>query len=409
MVEIRHVATNGSDANEGTSGQPWLTIQHAVENVAPGDVIEVHDGTYAGARIETSGLPRAFITLRAATGANVVIDQPGPNNVHDSNLEIESWDSAISFWVIEGLEVKDAPNWGIDLRGGAAEHAHHVVIRGNHVHHNGVSSIKTGIFTAFADHISIEDNESNNNGEHGVYVSNSGDHFRVTGNLLHHNQRCGVHMNGDLSQGGDGQLSAGLVEGNTIWENGPQGCAGINMDGVSRTLIRGNLLYDNHAGGITLYATDGASCSYNIWIVHNTVIQASDGRWVVHVGAGGCTGNRVYNNILVTRHGFRGAFEFEDGVPVGWESDYNILANAFTDDDAASTMDLAEWQALGFDQHSTTASLAALFVDPAADDYRLVIGSPAIDAGVRLPIGGRDIDGSRYSNGAGPDVGSDES
>ena len=50
-----HVATIGLDSNPGTEVAPWRTLQHAVDNVAPGDEIVVHAGNYAGARIESSG------------------------------------------------------------------------------------------------------------------------------------------------------------------------------------------------------------------------------------------------------------------------------------------------------------------------------------------------------------------
>ena len=41
-----HVATTGNDANRGTKGSPWRTIQHAADLAQPGDVITVHAGTY---------------------------------------------------------------------------------------------------------------------------------------------------------------------------------------------------------------------------------------------------------------------------------------------------------------------------------------------------------------------------
>ena len=112
------------------ANQP-LTIQHAVDSVQPGDTILVHAGTYVGARIEQSGTAVAHITLRANDGETVLINQSGPNNRHDSNLELETWegDGIVAYWVIEGLEVADAPNWGIDVRGSESAHSHHITIR----------------------------------------------------------------------------------------------------------------------------------------------------------------------------------------------------------------------------------------------------------------------------------------
>jgi hypothetical protein len=85
-------APGASDTHAGTLAAPWATIQHAVDSVGPGDTILVLSGLYAGARLETSGTANAGITLKAAPGAAVTINQPGPNNKHRSNLEIETWE-----------------------------------------------------------------------------------------------------------------------------------------------------------------------------------------------------------------------------------------------------------------------------------------------------------------------------
>jgi len=92
-----------------------------------------------------------------------------------------------------------------------------------------------GIFTGFSYNILIENNNcSNSQDEHGIYHSNSGDYPIIRGNTCHHNNGCGIHMNGDISMGDDGIISYALVEGNTIYENGFDGGSGINGDGVSK-------------------------------------------------------------------------------------------------------------------------------------------------------------------------------
>jgi hypothetical protein len=56
-----------------------------------------------------------------------------------------------------------------------------------------------------------------------------------------------------VSQGGDGIISGALVEANTIYGNGLGSGSGINCDGVQSSVFRNNLLYNNHASGISLY------------------------------------------------------------------------------------------------------------------------------------------------------------
>ena len=258
-----HVATDGLDSNPGTEAAPWLSLQHAVDNVDPGDEILVHAGSYPGARVENSGAPGAYITLRAADGEAVLLDAPAAGHKHDSILEVETWDSpgVVSYWAIEGFEISGAGRSGIDLRV-----THHVIVRGNRVHDSGL----TGIFTAFSDDLLIEANESHANGEHGIYTSNSGDRPTISGNLLHGNHAAGIHMNADLSQGGDGIISDALVERNIIFGNGVGGGSGINMDGVSNSIVRNNLIYDEHASGISLFRQDGAVCSSDNLVANNT-------------------------------------------------------------------------------------------------------------------------------------------
>lgn len=407
---IYHVAPGGSDLNDGSQSAPWMTIQEAVDNAMPGDVIQIAAGTYAGARIERSGTADGWITLTAEPGAIVLINAPGSNNQHSSNLEIENWDGdgTVAYWIIKGLEVADAPNWGIDIRGNSTNHSHHFIIQNNDVHDNGTGSGKTGIFTAFVDDVLIEGNESYANGEHGIYLSNSGDRFTVRGNRLHNNVNCGLHMNADASQGGDGIISDGMVEANTIYNNGLGGCAGINMDGVTDTIVRNNLLYDNHATGIAIFQQDGAVCSRDNRVLNNTILNESDGRWAVTLSHTSCVNNKLFNNILYTAHSFRGTIELPAGSIAGFESNYNIVMDRFSIDDGNSVISLAQWQGLGYDANSFIINLSQLFVDIGADDYHLAAGSPAVDAGVTLPDVPEDLDGRPRPAGSAFDIGAYE-
>jgi len=400
-----YVATDGKDINNGSLGAPWATLQHAADQVQPGDTILVQSGTYRGLRIERSGMSSAWITLKAAPGASVLVNQPGTNNKHTSDIEVETWNGTgvVAYWIIEGFEVTSAPYYGIDIRG-----SDHITVRGNKVHNNGVSAKKTGIFAAFADDLWIENNESYANGEHGIYVSNSSDRFTVRGNQLHNNAGCGVHMNGDLSMGGDGIESNGLVENNIIYENGTSGGAGINMDGVEKTIVRNNLLYNNHASGIAIYNTDGAICSQNNQFLFNTIVMPSNGRWAITIGGAGCVNNKIFNNILYNSHSFRGSINLAAGTVSGFQSDYNIVVDRFSTNDGNSILTLSQWKALGYDTHSFVATPAQLFSSPVGNDYHLLLTSPAIDAG-RSDLGiFADLENHSRPSGAGYDIGAYE-
>ncbi|OQX88650.1 hypothetical protein B6D60_01640 [candidate division KSB1 bacterium 4484_87] len=395
-------ASSANDANPGTENAPWLTLQHAVENVAPGDTIIVKTGTYAGARIENSGILASPIVLKAAEGENVLLNQAGPDNKHDSILEIETWEGAgvVSNWVIENFRIENGGRYGVDVRNAA-----NITIRNNHVKNSSL----TGIFTAFCDDVIIESNESENNGEHGIYYSNSGDRPIIRENVLHHNYSCGIHMNGDISMGGDGIISDGIVEKNIIYENGAGGGSGINMDGVTNTIVRNNLVYDNHASGISLYRIDGAVGSSNDQVLHNTVVVPSDGRWAMNIANDDCRNNKIFNNIFYSFHSWRGSIQIPEANLSGFECDYNILVDRLSTNGGNNTIDLSEWQDLGYDIHSQLASAGDLFVNFSQHDFHLRAGSPAVNSGKALLNVNDDLEGNLRPQGIAPDIGAYES
>jgi len=399
------VSTAGSDSHAGTQQAPWATLQHAVDTIAPGDTIQVLAGTYAGCRIGISGSDKARKALQAAPGAKVLLNKPGKSNRHNSIVEVELFDSMVTDWVVSGFEVANSPRYGIDVRV-----TERITVQQNHVH----NSAFTGIFTAFSNHVVIQNNETDHNGEHGIYQSNSSVYPTIHGNNSHHNASAGIHMNGDISeQPGNGLVQFATVENNIIWENGTKGASGINCDGVDDSIFRNNLLYNNHASGISLYAIDGAHGSSNNKVYNNTIVMAANSRFVVNIpndggGKAAPVGNVVENNILYTPDSFHGSVLIAKAKVSGFHSDNNIVVNHFSDDGGNTSISLAKWQALGFDVHSIVATPAQLFVDPANNNYQLKAGAPAVDKGTALTDVAADILGVARPQGAGWDIGSYE-
>jgi hypothetical protein len=388
-----YVATTGSDAAAGSAAAPWRTLQHAADAVRAGDLVVVRPGRYAGFNLETSGSAADPIVFSAEPG--VIVDTPNPVRPQEGiNLEGASW------IVIEGFTVIGMPRTGI-----RSVLNHHVTIRRNVGDQNG----RWGILTGFSDDLLIEDNEMSRSAvEHGIYVSNSGDRPVIRRNHVWGNNANGIHMNGDLSQGGDGVISGAVVEGNLIHGNGRAGGSGINGDGLQSSRIVNNILYDNHASGISLYRIDGGQPARNNLVAHNTIVQAADARWAINI-QNASTGNRVVNNILVTLHTFRGAIAISTDSLPGFVSDANVVTPRFTLDGGSSVLALAAWRtATGQDARSLASVPAELFVDPAAGNYRLRPGSPARDAGLALTDVLTDFDGQPRPAGPAPDAGADE-
>jgi parallel beta-helix repeat protein len=376
-----YVATTGNDSNGGTSAKPWKTLQHAVDAISPGDTILVEAGTYAGCRIGISGSQKLPKTLEAAAGATVIVNKPGAANKHNSIIEVENFNGTTTDWIINGFEVTGSPKYGIDVRVTTR-----ITVENNHV----LNSKLTGIFTAFANYMLIQNNESDHNGEHGIYQSNTSIYPHITGNRSHHNASAGIHMNGDISeQPGIGLVQFATVENNVIWENGTAGGSGINCDGVDSSVFRNNLLYNNHASGISLYAIDGAHGSSHNNVYNNTIVMAAGSRWPINIPDDGekpaPVGNVVENNILYTPDAGHGSIIVAGKSVSGFHSDYNVVVPRFSDDSDNTAINETKWQALGYDRHSIVATPAQLFVSTSAFNYQLKAGSPAIDAGASLP------------------------
>src|SRR4051794_414334 len=271
-----YVAPTGNDTAAGTSLSPWKSLQHAADVVGPGDIVTARLGSYVGFYLDTSGTAAAPIVFKADPGA--VINQRNATTPDGINLELAS------YVVIDGFSVSGMPRAGVRSVGVPGNFASHVTVRNV----TATNNVKWGIFTGHVDDLLIESNRTSGSmDEHGIYVSNSGDRPVIRDNTSFDNHGSGIHMNGDLSQGGDGIISNAVISGNRIYNNAipntahPQlgGGSGINMDGVQNSRIENNLVYGNHASGISLYKIDAAAGASGNIVVNNTVYEPSDGRW----------------------------------------------------------------------------------------------------------------------------------
>lgn len=387
-----YVAPGGSDGASGLApGSAWATLQMAADTVGAGDTVHVADGSYAGFDLRAPGTAADPIVFVAdGSSAQITAD----NGVTPDGINVET----ASYIVLDGFVVDGRTRAGIRV-----VLSDHVTVRNCSCGNNG----RWGIFTGFTDDLLLEGNETYGSiDEHGIYVSNSGDRPVIRGNHSHDNNANGIHMNGDVSQGGDGIISDALVEDNVIHGNGTAGGSGINMDGVTDSVIRNNLLYDNHASGISLYRIDGGSGSNGNLVINNTILNASDARWCVNI-RDGSTGNTLRNNILYNHHSFRGVITIDAASATGFSSDYNSLMDRMSVDGDSTVIDLAAWQAAGYDANSFLAVPADHFVNPASD-FHLLSTSPAIDAGTATDAPGDDLEGGARPVGAGFDLGAYE-
>jgi parallel beta-helix repeat protein len=388
-----YVSPTGNDTQPGTQAQPLRQIRKALAKVKAGDLVLVADGSYLGFDVDTMvGSNTAPLMLQAQGTNAVVLPTTDRSDNRDTIFIVDS-----TYVIIDGFRSFNANRAALRIEGG-----NHITVR----HCVFGNNATWGILTGHSADLLIEKNICYGSvNQHGIYVANSADRPIVRGNRCYANYGCGIHMNADLyTPPGDGIITGALIEDNILYDNGVGGGGAINMDGVQDSVVRNNLLFNNHASGIILFQIDGAEGPRENWIYHNTIDQASNGRWAL--GLKQTTGtNYVRNNILYNRGSFRGGLQFGNASDAdNTDTDYNVV-NLITIDDGDSRLSLAQWQAQGPDQHSRTGAVAALFVDANRGNYLLGTNSPAVDAAQLLSTMLTDMDGAPRLFGSAPDMG----
>lgn len=397
------VGPSGQSTNKGTKASPFREIRAALAVVRPGDTVHVADGEYMGFTAKKLGALSAPITIRATGKKAVILPTTDRDLNNSSNILIKE---CVNF-IIDGLHT-----YGAELAGLRISQGERITVRHGVFGDNG----KWGILTSHSPDLLIEYNECYGSKlEHGIYVANSADRPVVRGNRLHDNAGTGLRANGDIAQGGDGIITNALFEDNIIYNNGkgPNGGAAINLDGLQDSIIRNNLLYNNHASGIALFKGCGAEGPRGMQVLNNTVIMAADARYNLRItdATGPIT---VRNNLFYSFNNARGIISWDtDQDAACTDSDYNLFGGSLfvSPNQQSDRVSLADWIKAGHEKHSvgfSDADLKRLIVNADENDFRLAKNSPAIDRGVALHDVGKDIRQVKRPQGKAPDIGAYE-
>ncbi len=164
-----YVSPSGSDSNDGSAAHPWKTIQHAIDSVSTGDIIQVESGTYteqlsvskslsiigssaSGVTIDASGYISGYgikvtadsvtlkkFTLKGPTGSS---DGYGIHSAGGSNLDYEN------------LVVENCGRSGIDFNGCTGITLNNITVKNN----GGVGIALTDSHNATASNITTNNN-----------------------------------------------------------------------------------------------------------------------------------------------------------------------------------------------------------------------------------------------------------
>ena len=246
--------------------KPGVPLEIQINALKAGDEFVIPAGVHEES-IEIGGLQGSTnspIVIRGEPGA--IIRPDGRDGILLTKCR---------FITLDGLQIEKAKRAGIVMQGSRDVTVRDCVVAG---------CGRWGIQTAMCDAISVENCDiSGSREEHGIYFSTT-DNPRVLGCRIYDNGGCGIHLNGDKNEGGDGMISGGVIKDNEISRNGSRGGAAINMDGVEGTAVWGNRMTANRAGGISVFHEDGARTGGGNNIQYNVIeFDSGMGRYGIQV------------------------------------------------------------------------------------------------------------------------------
>ncbi len=276
-------AGNADDANPGTKAQPWKTIQNAGNIVGSGDTVVVEPGTYAGVIFCWDDPHQGPFSTIAGTSSSHIVFEADPA-APDGSVIVNSKNAktAIALDLEPGCDYVDFVGFTVKNDGSVTKAGVKVSgSTGNRVLDltvDGVGGIG-GIFVDGVTSVLIQGNTVlNTKGSgttgHGMYLSGSSTDVTVQNNLIHDNDYVGIHVNGDISEGGRGTVVGATIAGNVIHDNGQNG---INCDGIQQSVFVNDVIYDNARNGIELYQIDALGGSSGNVVVNCSIDQSNHG------------------------------------------------------------------------------------------------------------------------------------
>ena len=390
-VEYHVNPVGGNDSNLGTLGQPWLTLQYSLNQLTPGDTLNLHAGTYTSSQftVNVSGTPGNWITIRNYQNDVVNITTTG-NGFYFSGKQ---------YLIFDGLIV-DASGSNNCFKA----FGNYIIIR-NCTMLNAELAVKCNVSTRYHHHL-IE-NCTIYNFPNDIPLF----HDNMDSVIIRNNTMWGAGSTVLMDPGGVSNL---VIDGNFAYNNGSrlgelkirwgnrESQSGDNCRGA---IVRRNV-FSNGERYIVLVASANGATVYNNTLCKIDGLTTESGILFMQQD-GGDSGpdnnndNRIKNNIFYCLSG--------DSTPQTWfyntfvfmqssmsedyadqEFDYNLYykASGVRYIRYGSTWVLVNqvngWYGGAYDVHSI-AGLDPDMVNPTIaagpDGFKLNPGSPAIDAG----------------------------
>ncbi len=402
-----YVATTGNDANPGTLLAPLLTLDEAILQANPGDIIELRGGNYVSNEIRVT---KSNLTIRSYPGEWAVLTA-----VTDvENIASCIWynEPDVNGGTLENLEIIGGYYYGVSFEtnwdwGGLPADRHgasNIIIRSCKIHDTGRDCIKIkpgcdGIQVLgcelYNSGVGISNNPNDPNAE-GIDNVN-GDGMVVRNTHIHHTSTTGVYAKG----GADGCI----IEENLIRETGEAGILiGFYTDAeyfdetanpsffeCRNTVARNNIVVNTGGAGIGFFAAQNCRAEHNTVVsatpkYHSPLYISKGDIWISNsLSLTPANENlTIVNNIFVDESGTGQddyTFQVREGALTGASVvDHNIYQKTTG---VATFDDGIAWPAMTFAQWQSTMAIDAASMETAPNldaDYHLNLGSPAIDA-----------------------------
>ncbi|MFD2384777.1 choice-of-anchor Q domain-containing protein [Paenibacillus xanthanilyticus] len=399
-----------------TPDKPFKNIQYAADLTNPGDTVYVMNGIYNETNdqdvfhVTRSGTSTAFINYLAYPGhtpklmardawnhivvsASYIRIEGFEMEGDNANLTLSEGEARYNHFVqhkptgtIDWAYVRKTQTNGIVIKPetSTSTNPHHIVIKNNTVH----DVPGAGIVSMEADYITIENNTVYNTSWYTLYATSGISLFHsvdtdtntsVYKNIIRNNRTYNNKTMVKWEKTKDYSDGNGII----IDDNQNSQLNGKYPGYKGKTLVTNNVSYNNGGSGIHAYY------SYNVDMINNTAYTNNARLNEGEIYANSSNNVNILNNILVARAGKNiNSNHNNTNVTVN----YNIYHNGNPVVSGANDI----WA-------------DPLFVNAAGGDFRVQIGSRAIDTGTTSLAPANDLSYNPRPRGAGPDRGAFES
>jgi parallel beta-helix repeat protein len=378
---VYYISPTGSDNNPGTQVSPFQTIQHAADLVNPGDTVLVNNGVYtkpATLSPYSSGFSAVATIWRGGTANNLVTFKsinPYGARIDGQNYTTFSgfmFANVVGYVRIEGFDIYGEGDSTLSVPQGDAidiyNGGNNVQIVGNNIHDIGHFGTDTA------------------DGLDGIFIGNNYLNSIADNNILVENNL--IHNIGRYSPGENGWNPT-----QPYYQNHDHG---IYIHEGSDITIINNVFYNNlHGWDIQLYPNPAVRLN----ILNNTFAFYNpwrDGQIVISSAMTDCNiENNIFYQPSVCALLFAGSMTITNTVV-----SHNLTY--------AGTITNMAYPGVTFVNNLDNTDPRFVNASSTSFDFRLQPGSPAIDAGLTLPLVTTDFYGTSRPQGNGYDIGAYE-